>query len=331
MKRRDLLRLGTALLPVGLARRAAGALIPPFFFDCVVAIGERPLVEEKTPDGKTRGKRGGFDPAASGFLYADFIEKVDEEQKRYRIYLVTNKHVIQGVEQRETQRISEFVSKGLVGKEELVPVAYLRFNAPKNAPAQDNIETVLRRRDGGSDWLVHSEVDVAIAPVSPEFLQKGSVEFGVFRSDQIVADRSKAKELGISEGDGVFVLGFPMGLVGEGRNYVIAREGAIARIRDTLAGTTNEFLVDAFVFPGNSGGPVVLRPEAISIKGTKSQPSTWLIGIVKGYVPYRDVAVSQQTRRPRVVFEENSGLASVIPIDFVKELVEEHKKGARTP
>ena len=35
-----------------------------------------------------------------------------------------------------------------------------------------------------------------------------------------------------------------------------------------------------------------------------------------------DIAVSQQTHRPRIVFEENSGLAEVIPIDRVNETIE---------
>jgi hypothetical protein len=34
-------------------------------------------------------------------------------------------------------------------------------------------------------------------------------------------------------------------------------------------------------------------------------------------------AVSAQTGRPRVSFEENSGLASVVPVDFVREMVDE--------
>jgi hypothetical protein len=33
--------------------------------------------------------------------------------------------------------------------------------------------------------------------------------------------------------------------------------------------------------------------------------------------------VSQQTGRPRIVFEENSGLATVFPIDFVQSMINE--------
>ena len=112
-----------------------------------------------------------------------------------------------------------------------------------------------------------------------------------------------------------------MGLVGGKRNAVIARSGTIARIRDMLTKESHEYLIDAFVFPGNSGGPVVSKQEITAIKGTKSQKASYLIGFVKSFVPYRDVAVSLQTKRPRVVFEENSGFAAVHPIDYVQEIV----------
>lgn len=142
-----------------------------------------------------------------------------------------------------------------------------------------------------------------------------------FRSNLHVGDIQKLNEWGIIEGDFAYVLGFPMGLVGDMRNTVIARSGTIARVRDTLTKCNNEYLIDAFVFPGNSGGPVVSKPEALAITGTKPQKASYLIGIVKSYVPYEDIAVSLQTKRPRVIFEENSGLATVHPIDFVQEII----------
>ena len=46
--------------------------------------------------------------------------------------------------------------------------------------------------------------------------------------------------------------------------------------------------------------------------------------MVKSYVPYQDVAISRQTGRPRVVFEENTGLCSAHPIDVVADLARRH-------
>lgn len=113
-----------------------------------------------------------------------------------------------------------------------------------------------------------------------------------------------------------------MNLAGIQRNYVIVREGIVARISEMLEGKSSTFLLDSFVFPGNSGSPVVIKPEFTSIVGTKANRNSYLIGVVHGYRSYSDVAVSQQTHRPRIIFEENSGLAEVIPMDRVDETIE---------
>ena len=125
----------------------------------------------------------------------------------------------------------------------------------------------------------------------------------------------------VSEGDGVYVLGYPMGLVDERLQYPVVRAGCIARIRDLLDGASEEFLVDAPVFPGNSGGPVILKPEIASVTGTKAAGRAMLIGVVKAYIPYEDIAISLQTKSPRVVFQENSGLSPVIPCDRILETI----------
>lgn len=44
------------------------------------------------------------------------------------------------------------------------------------------------------------------------------------------------------------------------------------------------------------------------------------MGLVASYLSYQDIAISQQTGKPRLVSEENSGLANVIPIDAVIEI-----------
>ena len=59
------------------------------------------------------------------------------------------------------------------------------------------------------------------------------------------------------EGDFIYALGFPMGLVSKDRQHVMVRSGIIARIRDLYENRSTDFTVDAFVFPGNSGGPLV--------------------------------------------------------------------------
>src|SRR5690242_17616296 len=100
-----------------------------------------------------------------------------------------------------------------------------------------------------------------------------------FESGRDVLTLEAMRERQFSEGDSVFVLGFPMGIVGDERSRVIARSGSVARIQDMLAGTANSFLVDASVFPGNSGGAVVSRPQMASIGSSEAISQSLLVGI----------------------------------------------------
>ncbi len=261
------------------------ALIPPFFADCVVAIG-------------TDDSEGEHRWIASGFLYGHRLSEIENRAREYQVYLVTNRHVLAGLSK-----------------------AYLRCNPQADKRARE-FDLSLFDQDQPL-WFTHpdEEVDVAVMPINFDLLQESGMQVAYFQGDQHSATIDALNELGVAEGDFAYLLGFPMGLVGEHRNAVIVRSGALARVLDLLARTSKIFLVDAFVFPGNSGGPVVLKPEAVAIEGTKAQLAPYLIGIVQAYVPYQDVAVSAQTGRPRVIFEENAGLAAAHPVDFIEETI----------
>ena len=268
------------------------ALLPPSFLDCVVAIGF------PSDDGDTRW-------SATGFLYGHFVSAIDASRNFYRSFLVTNRHVLANE-----------------------PAIVLRFNPEASEPARE-YRVDLLQDDGTPVWVGHDDpqIDIAVLPVSDDTLREAGIKLQIFgdRGDALFRDR--AVEVGLAEGDGVFVLGFPMGLVGGSRSFVIVRQGILARVRDWLAGASKEILVDASIFPGNSGGPVVLKPDMASIVGTAPIMRAHLLGVVSGFLPWTDVAVSGQTGRPRVTFEENSGLASVVPVDFVREVVDAYVQG----
>jgi S1-C subfamily serine protease len=273
---------------------AAPEQIPPFYVDTVVALGANVSAGPGQPSVWTT--------AASGFLYGMAMDQeTDPTKHKYRTFLVTNRHV-------------------LANRNEIS----VRINAElETSPVR---EFVLKLKDehGGSLFVSHPDlsVDVSVVQINGELLRAEHLKSAFFASDKFVADRAKMKDMGTSIGDGVYVLGFPMGISGTLlRNYVIARRGSIARISDALNLSANTFLIDAFVFPGNSGGPVVSALNVVALAGTKSPSSTYLIGMVKSYVPYDDVAFSRQTGRPRLVSEENSGLAEVIPVDYINETV----------
>ena len=266
------------------------ALIPPFFLDTVVAIGVPIENEQKAWIG-------------TGFLFGNYNMTQPDGQKNYEVFLITNKHVL------KDQR-----------------TIILRFNPQTDQAAKDYIETIIDT-DGNPIWTGHSNpnYDVAVMRLNGQILQNEGMKFALFASDQAVMTSDKMKENQISEGDFCYVLGFPMGLVSPDRQYVILRKGVIARIRDFFEKRSTDFVVDAFVFPGNSGGPVILKPEMISITGTKANQNAALIGIIKSYITFQDVAYSKQTNKPRIIFEENSGLALVEPVDHIIETIAEDK------
>ena len=271
-------------------------LLPPQFLDCVVALG-RHEVNPVT-------KQVVFIPEASGFFYGLFISKHDEQNNNYQLFLVTNRHVVE-----EHTRHSA------------LPLA-VKVNLKTTGAAREYDIDVTPPKP---NWYFHPNpaIDIAVLSTSGSDLEAQGVKFEYFRSENDVLERKRAAEVGLSEGDGAFVLGFPMGIVGEHQDYAIARQASIARIRDFLdSPTVNTFLIDSFVFPGNSGGPVVLRPEIVAIAGKTAIHQAYLIGVVKDYLAYQDIAISQQTNRPRVIFEENSGLSSVVPIEYVRETIE---------
>jgi hypothetical protein len=100
------------------------------------------------------------------------------------------------------------------------------------------------------------------------------------------------------------------------------RQGAIARIRDYLELAAKSFLLDCPAFPGNSGGPVVLKQERYAVEGTTPIPASYLIGVVQSYITYGKEAVIAQPPPTPVLFDENTGLTNVVPVQYLIELVE---------
>jgi len=268
--------------------------IPPLFIDSVVALGRS---EVRVP-----GQPPQWSAEASGFLYGEPVDHETEVAKhQYNVYLVTNRHVI-----------ANHTS------------ITMRINAQKaNDPVQD-LPIPLKNPDGTDAWFSHPDpsIDISVIRLNGPYLRDHGLSTSFFPADQTIADKAKLKEIEMSVGEGVFVLGFPMGLSGTAqRNYVIARRGSIARISDLLDSTGSSFLIDGFIFPGNSGGPVISALSSSALNGTKSQNRVYLIGVVRAYLPYTDVALSQQTGQIRMVSQENSGLAEVLPVAYINETI----------
>lgn len=261
------------------------AIIPDFFLNAVVALGI------DGGDGKKHW-------IGTGFIVG---RKEIDNPNLSTYYIITNKHVIE--------------------QEKYV---YVRFNSLGGELVKDYR---INLYDSMSVPMFsahpHDKTDIIALQILPQTLINDKSIWGAFDLADHALTLEQMQNTGVNEGSLVYALGFPMDLVAPIK-VPICRLGCISRVTDAflLKKGTPIFLVDAQTFPGNSGGPIVSRPEHISIDGTPSNTSANLIGILSAYIPYRETLYSRQTGRDRMIQEENSGLTIVHTVDRIKEVVE---------
>lgn len=190
------------------------------------------------------------------------------------------------------------------------------FNSKDGGIMSRPIENVKRYLD--ASWIFHTnpEVDVAIIP------------FGIdtHKDDVLVIpDDSFLLSNNIFELYDIFFLSYQPGIEPKRKISPIFRSGIISIINDDKS-----FYIDASAFPGNSGSPVFVKPSPITFneKGVSiggDQLGGKFIGIIGEYVTYQEVAISAQTGRARVIFEENTGLSKVWSVEFIKEIIDSDK------
>jgi hypothetical protein len=223
----------------------------------------------------------------SVFVATAFLIRKDDMD-----YLVTAKHVL-----------SEF--KESFGEKAELDV-FLNFK--KGNVFVQSISMI--KKNFAVDWVIDPSSDIAAIPflASPDFDIKTIPE-------TLFASAPQVQEL-----QGLFFISYQPGIGALGRIRPITRAGMVSVFNDD-----GSFYMDAFTFPGNSGSPVFIRPQPLWMTSTGvvnvGDPLRCkLAGVVSGYLPYQEVAVSLQTKHPRVVFEENTGLALVSPVSAITRL-----------
>jgi hypothetical protein len=107
----------------------------------------------------------------------------------------------------------------------------------------------------------------------------------------------------VALGDGLYFLGFPFGIGVLERLDPVIRSGSIA----WLSQSSNEFLLDAFSFGGNSGSPLFSKITLGRKPGTLEWEGTTLVGMVVGHL-------GDST--------QNWGLARCVWIDQISKLAD---------
>ncbi len=108
--------------------------------------------------------------------------------------------------------------------------------------------------DGRDLWVRHPERDIAVLEITapPEFAA-AAVPLAW------LADETPMQALGAGPGQALMSLGYPRGLSANRAGFPILREVRVASWPLTPAAAFPTFLIDGFMFPGNSGGPVYVE------------------------------------------------------------------------
>lgn len=230
---------------------------------------------------------------ATGFIAA---RKTDEDH--FQPYLVTNKHVL------KDQDVIILRLKKNDGTLMTTPISVKANDEKLYSEHPDN------------------DVDVAVVLLNGSFFEKNDLLLSAIDIDENALTSTELIEQGGGEGSYVYMLGYPMGLVDVDSNAPICRGGCIARADDHEIARTKNMLLDIQNFPGNSGSPIILKPEVLSIEGTKALGRSVLIGIIHSYISYEDQLISAQTHRVVEIRSENSGIAECNPVEYIREVVD---------
>lgn len=226
----------------------------------------------------------------TGFL----VGRKDENSEAYTIYLITNHHIIED----KTEIIIRFNRKDIFD--------YRDYGIKLVGPDSIN-------------YSKHDNADIIAIQISPNVLNNDNSEFNWFSLDRHALTIDQMSATGVVEGCLVYSLGFPINMIGEHRKNPICRLGCVSRVSDLFVDKGNEYLIDLQAIPGNSGAPVINRPEETGIKGTTYNASANLIGIISGTIDYSEHCSDGTCSKEH---EKNSGIATVHTVDAIIEVVE---------
>lgn len=259
------------------------AIIPEFYKNAVVSIGVRQV------GSSVRWIGTGF-----------FLGKPVDDKGNVIPFLVTNKHVF-----RNQRNI----------------LIKMREQGTDNLK---EIDAPLLNDDGSERFLMHSDqnIDIAVLPINTSYIISNHLEFAVFDIDSHAMSSNELRDNGVAEGSIVYMLGYTLGLVNKLSSVPITRMGCIARMSLEQIKESHNMLVDIQNFPGNSGSPIITRPEFISTGGTKTLNRCVLVGIIHSYIPYRETLINSKTGETVEIRSENSGLAYAHPVEYIREIVD---------
>jgi hypothetical protein len=200
------------------------------------------------------------------------------------------------------------------------------------ARTQPHFQVVIQNFE--SLWIKHPDtnVDIAVLPIAPimqKLIDEGK-RLDVFPFDRRELVTTNALAL-IRAFQNVKFIGYPIGISDELNNLPIARQGMTATDVSIDYEGRREFLIDAAVFPGSSGSPVLIVDEGSysANGGMYAGNRLLLLGIVdavteideRGHIEFKNVPTAL-VAEPVTKIPSNLGLVIKAEVlnDFEKPL-----------
>ena len=170
----------------------------------------------------------------------------------------------------------------------------------------------------GASWKRDRQADVAVLKF--DGWRNPNIDLAMFEYGQAV-DRDSIESNALYEGTPVALTGFPISMLETSdRNYPVVQFGYIAQIQGYLAEHPNHpvFLIGGAVFPGNSGGPVLI-PGGTLRAVTRYFKRGLLLGMVCAQRPAPTRADDQWT----FAISQSAHLAQVVPMAEIHRAIEQ--------
>jgi hypothetical protein len=225
-------------------------------------------------------------------------------------YLVTNRHV------------------ATPGAEDHTPCHVVDYKIRLNLKPSDAASGVLSQGFSlgpSMPWAFPTDesVDLAISPIG---LDENRFSFLAFPTSLFLTDQL-AKENHVVEGDSVVFTGLFVQFLGQAQLEPIVREGKIAMIPGepmptTLHALGHVYLIDAHVFGGNSGSPVLVDLAGQRDNGLMAGRNYKLLGLLSGYVKETSELTLQPVASYAGTVTANSGISMVVPAQYILDLLD---------
>ena len=172
---------------------------------------------------------------------------------------------------------------------------------------------------GPSTWFVDRDNDLAALLLDPERLPEDQIRYRSFDVKTDLLSLRQLRQRQIAEGDEALVVGFAQPTYESGREYPAVRLATIAAVPNR-ARPEWPLLAEGTALPGDSGSPVIVKPEWDSRISQHAEAGGKLIGVLDGAGRPATVTRSDDDGTP-IEVEQRPGIVRVVPADALYDLI----------